>query len=93
MIGRLIETNSKARPLLVAWPDLQLGRDGLLGLVLWHMGAAVRYIMPQLLWSDEAQETVTSYDGEFQSLCRGSKCCTVYLTQSLPTYYSKNGRR
>jgi hypothetical protein len=43
------------------------------------------------LWSDEAQEFVNSYDGQFLSLCRGSRCCVVYLTQSLPTYYSKMG--
>ena len=46
---------------------------------------------PIFLWSDEAQETVNSYDGEFLSLCRASKCCTVYLTQSLPNYYTKMG--
>jgi hypothetical protein len=46
---------------------------------------------PVFLWSDEAQETVNSYDFEFQSLCRASKCCSVYLTQSLPTYYAKIG--
>jgi hypothetical protein len=43
----VLETDSKARPLLVARPDLLLGRDGLPGPVLWHMGAAVRYIVPQ----------------------------------------------
>lgn len=41
------------------------------------------------LWSDEAQETVTNYDGECLSLCRSAKACTVYLTQSLPTYHAK----
>lgn len=46
---------------------------------------------PVFLWSDEAQETVSSYDGEYQSMCRGSKACTVYLTQSLPTYYARIG--
>lgn len=43
------------------------------------------------LWSDEAQEFVNSYDGQFLGLCRDSRCCVVYLTQSLPTYYSKMG--
>lgn len=43
------------------------------------------------LWSDEAQETVNSYDGEFISICRSSKCCPVFLTQSLPAYYAKMG--
>lgn len=43
------------------------------------------------LWSDEAQETVNSYDGEFISICRSSKCCPAYLTQSLPAYCAKMG--
>src|SRR4029077_10956201 len=42
-------------------------------------------------WSDEAQETVHSYDGEFLGLARESKCCPVFLTQSLPVYYAKMG--
>jgi len=46
---------------------------------------------PLFLWSDEAQETVAPYDGEFLGLARESKCCTVYLTQSLPTYFAKIG--
>jgi TraM recognition site of TraD and TraG len=43
------------------------------------------------LWSDEAQEFVNSYDAQFLSLCRDSRCSVIYLTQSLPTYYSKMG--
>jgi hypothetical protein len=43
------------------------------------------------LWSDEAQETVLPEDGPFLSLCRASRCCVTYLTQSLPNYYAKMG--
>lgn len=32
---------------------------------------------------------MNSYDAEFLSTCRGSKACTVFLSQSLPTYYAK----
>ena len=46
---------------------------------------------PIFLVSDEAQETVSPFDAEYQSLCRESKACTVYLTQSLPNYYAKMG--
>ena len=46
---------------------------------------------PLVLWSDEAQETVAPYDGEFLGLARESKCATVYLTQTLPTYFAKIG--
>lgn len=44
---------------------------------------------PVFLWADESQYFVNSYDADFQSTCRGSRACTVYLTQSLPTYYAK----
>ncbi len=46
---------------------------------------------PVFLWADEAQYFVNSYDTDFQSACRSAKACTVYLTQSLPTYYAKMG--
>ena len=42
-------------------------------------------------WSDEAQETVAPYDGEFLGLARESKCCVTYISQTLPTYYAKIG--
>jgi len=46
---------------------------------------------PVFLWADEAQYFVNSFDADFQSTCRSSRACTVYLTQSLPTYYAKMG--
>jgi len=46
---------------------------------------------PVFLWADESQYFVNSFDTDFQSTCRGSRACTVYLTQSLPTYYAKIG--
>lgn len=46
---------------------------------------------PVFLFCDEAQETVSSYDGEFLGMCRASKCCMLYMTQSLPAYFSKIG--
>jgi hypothetical protein len=46
---------------------------------------------PVFLWADESQYFVNSFDPDFQSTCRSSKACTVYLTQSLPTYYAKMG--
>lgn len=46
---------------------------------------------PVFLWADEAQYFVNSFDTDFQSTCRSAKACTVYLSQSLPTYYAKMG--
>jgi hypothetical protein len=46
---------------------------------------------PVFLWADESQYFVNSFDTDYQSACRSSLACTVYLTQSLPTYYAKMG--
>lgn len=46
---------------------------------------------PVFLWADESQYFVNAYDTDFQSTCRSAKACTVFLTQSLPTYYAKMG--
>ncbi len=46
---------------------------------------------PVFIWGDEAQQIATPDDGLFQSVCRASRACTVYLTQSLPNYYTKMG--
>jgi uncharacterized membrane protein YgcG len=46
---------------------------------------------PVFLWADEAQYFVNSFDAEYQSTCRASRACSVYLTQSLPGYYAKMG--
>lgn len=46
---------------------------------------------PVFLWADESQYFVNAFDADFQSTCRSSRACTVYLTQSLPTYYAKMG--
>jgi hypothetical protein len=83
-------------------PTLTWNEDGVIAQQLfkymWQRAVLSRNGLPEkhrarpvFLWSDEAQETVSSYDAEYQSICRGSKACTVYLTQSLPTYYAKIG--
>lgn len=46
---------------------------------------------PVFLWADESQYFVNSFDAEYQSTCRSARACTVYLTQSLPTYYARMG--
>ncbi len=40
---------------------------------------------------DEAQTFLNSYDREFLSLSRSSKCCTVFLTQSVPSVIATIG--
>lgn len=46
---------------------------------------------PVFLWADESQYFCNGFDADFQSTCRSSRACTVFLTQSLPTYYAKIG--
>jgi NAD(P)-dependent dehydrogenase (short-subunit alcohol dehydrogenase family) len=46
---------------------------------------------PVFLWADEAQYFVNAFDADYQSACRSAKAATIYLTQSLPTYYAKMG--
>lgn len=46
---------------------------------------------PVFLWADESQYFVNAFDTDFQSTCRSARACTVYLTQSLPTYYARIG--
>jgi uncharacterized membrane protein YgcG len=88
--------------IVLAMPTLTWNEDGIIAQQLfkymWQRAVLGRNALaqqhqarPVFLWSDEAQETVNSYDFEFQSMCRASRCCTVYLTQSLPTYYAKIG--
>ncbi len=88
--------------IVLAMPTLTWNEDGVIAQQLfkymWQRAVLSRNSLdakhrerPVFLWSDEAQETVGSYDFEFQSMCRASRCCTVFLTQSLPTYFAKIG--
>ena len=47
-----------------------------------------RYPWPTFLWADESQHFITRYDSIFQMTSRSARAMTVYLTQSLPNYYS-----
>ncbi len=65
---------------------------------MWQRAVLARNALPQqhrerpvFLWADEAQYFVNGFDTDFQSACRSSRACTVFLTQSLPTYYAKMG--
>lgn len=88
--------------ILLAMPTLTWNEDGVIAQVLfkymWQRAVLTRNSLeqkhrerPVFLYSDESQETVSSYDGEFLGLCRDSKCCVLYMTQSLPAYFSKIG--
>jgi hypothetical protein len=46
---------------------------------------------PIFLYADEAQFFLVSTDDDLLSTARSSKTCIVYLTQDLPTYYTRLG--
>ncbi|MEM7146337.1 MAG: TraM recognition domain-containing protein [Verrucomicrobiota bacterium] len=48
-------------------------------------------IRPLFLCADESHFFANSYDAQFQSTARSSRCCTIYATQNLPSYISAFG--
>ena len=41
-----------------------------------------------VIWADEAQQFVNSYDAHYLAQCRSHLGCMVFLSQSLPGYYA-----
>lgn len=81
---------------------LTWNEDGIIGQQLfkfmWQRAVLARNALPMphrrrpvFLWADESQYFVNSFDSEYQSTCRSSRACTVFLAQSLPTYYARLG--
>lgn len=86
--------------ILLNVPALTHNEDGVVAQQLfkymWQRATLTRNSLPYehrtrpvFLWADEAQYFVNSYDAEYLSTCRGSRACTVFLSQSLPTYYAR----
>jgi len=44
-----------------------------------------------VIWADEAQQFVNSYDAHYIAQCRSHLGCMVFLSQSLPGYYAALG--
>jgi hypothetical protein len=44
-----------------------------------------------MLWADEAQHFVTSYDAMFQSTCRAARVATVLLSQTVSGFHAALG--
>lgn len=86
--------------ILMALPALTHNEDGILAQMLvkflWQRAALTRNGLsraqqerPIFLWADEAHTFLTPTDAEFLATCRGSRVCTVFLSQSLPTFVAK----
>lgn len=52
-----------------------------------------RYPRPVLLFADEAQNFISSFDYQYQAVARSARACTVYLTQNISNFYSVLGAR
>lgn len=89
--------------IVLAMPVLSWREDGIIGqhvfkymfqrAVLRRMTMAEEYRRrPVFLWADEAQFMVGQKDAEYQSACRSMNACTVYLTQSMPSYKAALGK-
>lgn len=87
----------------MALPVLSYNEDGIVAQqlfkFLWQRAVESRNgLAPQFrdravfLYADESQYFTSTYDDQFLSTCRGSKACPVYMTQSVPTYYSMLGK-
>lgn len=48
---------------------------------------------PVFLWIDEAHRFISVKDEQFLAECRESRCCCVFLSQGLPSYYAALGER
>lgn len=89
--------------IIMNMPVLTQNDDGLIGQQLfkymWQRAVDSRNGLepqhrarPVFLWADEAQYFVNVKDESFLSTCRDSNACVVFMTQSLPTYYSMLGK-
>lgn len=86
---------SAGKIVLVDLPVKTYGTDGRFAGVVWKyctqiaMERRADKRRPVFIFSDESHFFFTEYDAQFQSTSRSSRCCTVYLTQNLGSYYEK----
>jgi len=89
--------------IIMAFPPLSYNDEGIISQTLFkflfqravearNSLAPIFRERPVFLYADESQFFVSEYDDTFLSTCRGSRCATVYLTQSLPTLYAMLGK-
>lgn len=88
--------------ILLNMPALTFNDDGIIAQQLikymWQRSVLARNALdarqqqrPVFLWADEAQYFINGFDAEFLSTCRASRACTVFLSQSLPTFFATIG--
>jgi hypothetical protein len=86
----------KRKFVLVDTSVAEYGQAGAFIIGAWKM-LTQRYVLRRhvrpddaviVIWADEAQNVVNSFDSQFLAMCRSYRGCMVYLTQSLHSYYS-----
>lgn len=85
--------------IVIDMPVKEYGEVGLFAQVLWKYAFQRRVerravsdaTRPLLLWADEAQNFITSYDMQYQTTCRSARAATVYITQNVSNFYAALG--
>lgn len=83
--------------IVIDLPVVRYHEDGILAAhiwkYLWQRAVMARPIekttRPVVCWADECQFFLSSNDALFVSNSRAQRACSVYITQNLPTYYSR----
>lgn len=85
------------KSILIDMPISSYGMGGALVNALWKYITQL-YVLKRkvtengsviVLWSDEHQKTVNSYDASFLAECRSHRGCMVCATQSIHSFYTK----
>jgi NAD(P)-dependent dehydrogenase (short-subunit alcohol dehydrogenase family) len=83
--------------IVVDLPVVKYHDEGILAAHIWKylwqravMGRVIeKTTRPVVCWADECQFFLSSNDALFVSNSRAQRACSVYITQNLPTYYSR----
>jgi hypothetical protein len=82
--------------ILIDMPVSRYGASGAMVNGVWHLATQRRILRRHaadprkvtVLWIDEFQNHLTSFDAQFLAECRSHNGCLVTLTQSLHSYYA-----
>jgi type IV secretory pathway TraG/TraD family ATPase VirD4 len=93
------EATEEGKIIVIDIPVKEYGDVGLFAATLWKYSwersierrNVVTSPRPVVLWADEAHTFLTSYDMQFQTICRAARAATVLISQNLSNYYAVLG--
>lgn len=105
VVRELMSTSTNVSPevmdegkwVLINMPISTYGASGAAVIGMWKY-LAQRHILKRhatentpacVIWADEAQRVVNSFDSAYLAECRSHRGCMVYLTQSIHAYYAR----